>query len=98
GEIHLTKLGAAGEAQARLAAAMEADPSSRRALLGMARLAEEKGDHGAARQMLAKLVSVAEGPAEEAAIYDRLASACERAGDLEQATLAVAAARRAAPS
>ena len=85
-------------ARSRFAAALALDPQCRMALEGVARLAADRKDAQAEREALARLVLLARGGTEEASLYDRLASACERAGDLAAASRAAAAARRAEPS
>ncbi len=91
-------LGRAGDARSRFAAAIAADGTCRPALLGLSRLARERGDAVAERDALARLLPLAAGAAETADVQDRLADASERAGDLAGALAAAAAARDAAPT
>ncbi|MBL0275586.1 MAG: hypothetical protein IPQ24_05700 [Anaeromyxobacter sp.] len=85
-------------AQARFTAALGHDPANRAALAGLAAVASLRGDAPSEREALTRLLGFAAAGEEEAALRDRLASACERAGDLAGAARAVAAARRAAPT
>ncbi len=98
GDLCLGPLGLPDAARSRFAAALANDPQCRAALEGMARIASLRGDAHAEREVLSRLVLLAKGPAEEAALYDRLSRACEKAGDLAAAARAAAAARRAEPS
>ncbi|HEU4385365.1 MAG TPA: tetratricopeptide repeat protein, partial [Anaeromyxobacteraceae bacterium] len=98
GDTCLGPLSLPDAARSRYGAALALDPQCRPALEGMARIAHERGDALAERDLLSRLVLAASDPAEQAATYDRLAAAAERAGDLESASRAAASARRAEPS
>ncbi|HEY6104914.1 MAG TPA: hypothetical protein VIV59_02960, partial [Anaeromyxobacteraceae bacterium] len=98
GETCLGALGLPDAARSRYAAALALDPQCRPALEGMARIARDRGDAAAERDLLSRLVLAARDRTEEGALYDRLAQAAEGAGDLESASRAAAAARRAEPS
>ncbi|HZY04034.1 MAG TPA: tetratricopeptide repeat protein, partial [Anaeromyxobacteraceae bacterium] len=98
GDTCLGPLGLPDAARSRYGAALALDPQCRPALQGMARIARDRGDALAERDLLSRLALGARDRPEEAALYDRLAGAAERAGDLEGASRAAAAARRAEPT
>ena len=98
GALALGPLGRPDLATDRFAAAAKLDGTCRPAIEGLALLALGRGDGAAERDALLKLVPLARDHVEEASILDRLAAACERAGDLSAAVRALAAARRAEPS
>jgi len=98
GDLCLGPLGLPDAARSHFAAALANDPQCRAALEGMARIASVRGDAHAEREVLSRLVLLSKEPAEEASLYDRLARACEKAGDLSAAARAAASARRAEPS
>ncbi|HSD20619.1 MAG TPA: hypothetical protein VLC54_11305, partial [Anaeromyxobacter sp.] len=90
-------LGRTADARSRFAAALAADERCGPALDGLARLAAARGDAAAEREALVRLATLATSAAEAARLHDRLAGACERAGDLVGALRAAAAARAADP-
>ena len=96
GQLCLGPISLPDEARDRFAAALEADPSSRTAMEGLARAAALLGDAAAEADALARLAAAAD-PATAAALEDRAAAALERAGDLQGALAAGERARRARP-
>ncbi|HUL57838.1 MAG TPA: hypothetical protein VLU43_01105, partial [Anaeromyxobacteraceae bacterium] len=98
GALALDPLGRPDAARSRFAAALALDEGCRPALEGLADLAAARGDAQAERDALTRLVPLAADREEEARLQDRLAAACEHAGDLGGASRAIATARRAAPS
>ncbi len=98
GTAALSALALPEAARSRFGAALALDPQCRPALEGMRRIAAGRGDAQAERDALSRLVLAASDRAEQATLYDQLAQACERAGDLAAASRALASARRADPS